>query len=77
MGLPNIGQIRDFCDVVARRMEVLVKPKAVAVPYVPPPVKPGQIDSAEFARRVAAGELKPRPIGRFEQAGDEWNRGIR
>jgi hypothetical protein len=77
MGLPNVGQIREFCDSIARRMEVLVRPKAVAAPYVPPPVLPGQIDSTEFARRVAAGELKSRPIGRFETAGDEWNRGIR
>ena len=76
MGLPNVGQIRKFCDVVYDRQERLAAPRRVAIPFVPPPVKAGQIDSSEFARRIAVGELKPRPVGRFEQAGDEWNRGV-
>jgi hypothetical protein len=74
MGLPNVGQIRDLCDSVARRMELLAKPQAIAVQYEPPPLEIGQIDSMEFARRVAAHELSPRPIGRFERPDDEWNR---
>jgi hypothetical protein len=77
MGLPNIGQIQGFCDRTVKRFELMAKPRAVAVPYVPPPVLPGQIDSNEFARRVASGELKPRPIGRFETIDDKWNRGLR
>jgi hypothetical protein len=67
MGLPNVGQIRDFCDVIVRRMDVLSKPKPIAAPYVPPPLRPGEITYGEFLARVATGELKPRPIGRFEQ----------
>ena len=67
MGLPNVGQIRDFCDVIVRRMDVLSKPKPVAAQYVPPPVLPGQITYDEFLKRVATGELKHRPIGRFER----------
>ena len=66
-GLPNVGQIRDFCDVIVRRMDVLSKPKPVAAQYVPPPVLPGQITYGEFLARVATGELKHRPIGRFER----------
>ena len=66
-GLPNVGQIRDFCDVIVRRMDVLSKPKPVAVQYVPPPLRPGEITYAQFLARVATGELKPRPIGRFER----------
>ena len=76
MGLPNIGQIQGFCDRTIKRFETMAKPRARAVPYVPPPVLPGQIDSTEFNRRVATGELKPRPIRRFEQPGDEWNKGV-
>ena len=77
MGLPNVGQIQDFCDVIARRMELMAKPKAVAAPYVPAPVLPGQVDSAQFAKLVAEGKTKPRPIGRFETIDDKWNRGLR
>ena len=66
MGLPNVGQIRQFLDAALRRMEIMSKPKPIAKPYVPPPLKPGQITYGEFLRRVDAGELKPRPIGRFE-----------
>ena len=67
MGLPNVGQIRDFCDVIVRRMDVLSKPKPVAVQYVPPPLRPGEITYAQFLARVATGERRQRPIGRFEK----------
>jgi hypothetical protein len=73
--LPNIAEIREACDRAAILIDKMAEPKRRAIPYVPPPVLPGQIDSNEFARRVAAGEIKPRPIGRFEQQGDEWNGG--
>jgi hypothetical protein len=75
--LPAVAEVIAFCDRTVKRLETMAKPRARAAPYVPPPVLPGQIDSTEFNRRIAAGELKPRPIGRFEQPGDEWNKGIR
>ena len=73
--VPNVAEVRAACSKEASRRDVLSKPSVVfdhSTP--PPPVKPGQIDSKEFNRRVAAGELNPRPIGRFETVGDKWNR---
>ena len=74
MGLPNVGQIRQLCDTVARRMEVLARPRALAAPYVPPPIPRGRISYSEHIELSKAGKTKPRPIGRFERPGDEWNR---
>ena len=73
MGLPNVGQIRQLCDTVARRMEVLARPRALAAPYVPPPIPRGRISYSEHIELSKAGKTKPRPIGRFERPGDEWN----
>ena len=75
--LPAVAEVIAFCDRTVKLLETLAKPRARAVPYAPPPVLPGQIDSMEFARRLMFGEIRPRPIGRFEQPGDEWNRGTR
>ena len=74
MGLPNEGQIRDLCDATTRRMEVLARPRALAAPYVPPPIPRGRISYSEHIELSKAGKTKPRPIGRFERPGDEWNR---
>ena len=68
MGLPNVGQIRQFCDVVYDRQERLAAPKRVAMPYVPPPTKPGQIDATQFAELVSKG-MSLRPTGAFEPGG--------
>jgi hypothetical protein len=75
-GLPNVGQIREFCDIVVRRANTLSKPKSVAVPYVPPPLRPGQIDSATFNKFVAEGKTYPRPVGPFEKVDDKWNKDL-
>jgi hypothetical protein len=65
--LPAVAEIRSFCNTAAARMKLHERPeRRIAVPYVPPPVLPGQITYGEFLKRVATGELKPRPIGRFE-----------
>lgn len=69
MGLPNVGQIKELCDRVQRRQEVLARPAVVAKPFEPPPVKPGQITAKEFFELVAAGKTKARPIGAFEPGG--------
>jgi len=75
MGLPNVGQIRGFLDATARRTEVLAQPARRAIPFVPPPLKPGEINSAMFAKLVEEGKTKSRPVGYFERVDDEWNRG--
>ena len=76
--LPAVAEVRSYCNQATARMELHARvDKRVAVPFVPPPLKPGQIDSVMFAELVAEGKIKPRPIGPFEQAGDEWNRGLR
>ena len=75
-GLPNVGQIQEFCDVILRRLEILSQPKAIAKPFVPPPVKPGQIDAAQFHKLVAEGKTFARPVGRFETVDDKWNRNL-
>jgi hypothetical protein len=78
MGLPNVGQIREFCDKIRHRMHEAAKPitRAIAKPYVPPPVKPGQVTYQEFTKLAAEGKTKSRPIGRFEDKDDKWNRGV-
>ena len=65
MGLPNVGQIRQFLDATTRRMELLAQPVRKAVPFTPPPKLPGQIDANEFAALVAAGKTPKAVISRF------------
>ncbi len=75
--LPAVAEIRSFCNAAASRMKLHEQTEhKVAKPYVPPPIKPGQITYGEFLKQASEGGLKPRPIGFFEQPGDEWNRGI-
>jgi hypothetical protein len=76
MGLPNVGQIQSFCDRTVKRFETMAKPRAIAVPYVPPPLKPGQINAIMFNKLVAEGKTYARPVGRFEKVDDEWNRDL-
>ena len=65
--LPAVAEVRSFCNEAAARMKMHEqRERKVAVPFVPPPLKPGQITYGEFLKRSATGELKPRPIGRFE-----------
>ena len=71
MGLPNVGQIRDFCDVLVRRLDVMLKPKPVARPFVPPPKLSGQIDSKEFFALVGAGKTPKAVVSRFEARSPE------
>jgi hypothetical protein len=70
MGLPNVGQIKEFCDGILARQERMAHYASLpkAKPYEPPPVKPGQITYKEFLEKVAKGETKPRPIGYFERS---------
>jgi hypothetical protein len=71
MGLPNIGQIKEFCDKIRRRMHEASKPitRAIAAPYVPPPLKPGEITYAQFTKLAAEGKTNTRPVGAFEPGG--------
>jgi hypothetical protein len=67
MGLPNVGQIKQFCDGVARRHQVMNQVPRRVVRSEPPPVLPGQETYAQFLARCERNGLEPRPIGRFEQ----------
>ncbi len=72
MGLPQVGQIKAFCEATAARQYRLEQyseqPKFQR--YVAPPIKrePG-------TSYVEMFEKYGRPIGRFEESGDQWNRG--
>ena len=78
MGLPNVGQIRSLCVEAEKRMDRLAAPqeKLVVKRFVPPPLRPGQIDSDMHAAMVKAGTAKPRALGPFEEINDQWNRGL-
>jgi hypothetical protein len=71
MGLPNVGQIKEFCDGILARQERIAHYASLGPSkrYEPPPVKPGQITYGEFLEKAAKGETKPRPIGAFEPGG--------
>jgi hypothetical protein len=49
----------------------------VAVPFVPPPIRPGQIDSATFRKLAESGKTYPRPVGPFEHVDDRWNKNLK
>jgi hypothetical protein len=77
--LPAVAEVRSFCNQAAARMKLhQTTERRVVKRYVPPPVvAPGRINTVMHAKMIADGTAKARPIGRFEQPGDEWNRGIR
>jgi hypothetical protein len=70
-GLPNVGQIRDFCDGVQSRHAQLERyaalPRQRSQPIAAPARASGQYSYAEFLEMAARGEIKSRPIGRFEK----------
>jgi hypothetical protein len=70
-GLPNVGQIREFCDGVQNRQARLERYAALPRPRSQPiqvaARQPGQFSYGEFLEMAARGEVKPRPIGRFEK----------
>jgi hypothetical protein len=70
-GLPNVGQIREFCDGVQNRLARLDRyaalPRQQSQPIAPPPRPPGQVGYKEFLEMAGRGEVKGRPIGRFEK----------
>ena len=68
-GLPNVGQIREYLNSIAKRMELLAQPRRRAEPYVPPPLKPGQLTYGQFLEHAAQNKLPSRPIGAFEKGG--------
>jgi hypothetical protein len=75
--LPAVAEVRTFCNEAAARMKLHEKrERLVVVPFVPPPIKPGQVDYAGFLELVARGKTKARPVGPFETAEDEWNRNV-
>lgn len=79
-GLPNIGQIGELLDTLAKRIETIAKlekDNRVAKPFVPPPLKPGQINSIMFHKLVAEGKTLSRPVGPFETVDDQWNRDLK
>jgi hypothetical protein len=67
--LPAVAEIISFCDRTVKRLELMAKPQLRAVPYVPPPIKPGQIDATQFAKLVAEEKIPLRPTGAFEPGG--------
>ena len=77
MGLPQVGQIEEFCEQIEERQRRLQRPAEPIRHYVSPPqpILPGQVDSTMFLKLVAEGKTRARPIGRFETADDQWNRG--
>jgi hypothetical protein len=71
MGLPNVGQIKEFCDAILTRQERINHYARLgpAKPHEPTPTKPGQITYKEHLEAAARGETKSRPIGAFEPGG--------
>ena len=74
-GLPNIGQIKEFCDIIEQRQATMAKPSIKAAPYVPPPVGPDQLTYAQFLERCEKLGLERRSIGPFEQDKRDGARG--
>jgi hypothetical protein len=75
--LPAVAEVRTFCNEAAARMKLHAKrERLVVVPFVPPPIKPGQVDYAGFLKLAEDGKTKGRPVGPFETAEDEWNRNV-
>jgi hypothetical protein len=67
--LPTVAEVRSACDARASYLDRVNRySKLKPAPRKEITKRPGEIDAAEFDRRVALGELKSRPIGRFEVA---------
>jgi hypothetical protein len=70
-GLPNVGQIREFCDGVqsrhARLEHYAALPRQRSAPIAAPARAAGQHSYAEFLAMAERGEVKSRPVGRFEK----------
>lgn len=71
MGLPNVGQIKEYCDGILARQERIAHYASLGPPkrYEPPPLKPGEITHQEHLELSAQGKTKPRPMGAFEPGG--------
>ena len=70
-GLPNPADVKEFCDdEMARQYRMAQEPiYRSSEPIRPPAPKPGQYTYAEFLEMAGRGEVKSRPIGRFEKDG--------
>ncbi|HEY1490979.1 MAG TPA: hypothetical protein VGF90_08060 [Verrucomicrobiae bacterium] len=70
-GLPNVGQIREFCDGVQNRLARLDRyaglPRPRSQPIQVAPRRPGLVGYKEFLEMAERGEVHSRPIGRFEK----------
>lgn len=69
--LPSVAEIREACDRAAILIDKMAESKRRAIPFVPPPKLPGQIDCNEFAALVAAGKTPKAVISRFEARSPE------
>jgi hypothetical protein len=70
--LPTVGEINEWCIKRAEAFRILdehQKTRRVAAPFVPPPIKSGQISWETFTRLVEEGKTPMRPIGAFERGG--------
>jgi hypothetical protein len=70
--LPTIGEINDWCIKRAadfRKTYSTGEHMMIAKPFVPPPLKPGQITYGEFLSRSAEWKSESKPIGAFEKGG--------
>lgn len=71
MGLPNVGQVREFLEYTQQRKDRIERYAAMpkALPRAPEAIKPKRGYSyGEFLDMANRGEVKRRPIGRFETA---------
>jgi hypothetical protein len=66
--LPAVAEVREFCDREAERERRWAKPARRYLPVSENFCRPPGADFADMA------EKHVRPIGRFEEAGDKWNR---
>lgn len=65
--LPAVAEVREFCEREHARQIRLSRPILKALPRKEIERKPGQKTYAEFLLMAERGEVKPRPIGFFEQ----------
>jgi hypothetical protein len=68
LGLPNIGQIKEFCDGVQTRQDRIERySKLKPMPRQKVPKKEGQFTYGEFLEWAEKHGKPARPVGRFEQ----------
>ena len=69
MGLPNVGQIRDFCEGIQASRDRAERYRTLrpAPPVAPPPKKEGQFTYGEFLDWAEKTGRPARPIGFFER----------